>query len=385
MSFPSAPSFRLLRQSGFLIAMAAFSFQLLGCIFGGTGTGTDTENGVVENKGNTTGVMITGVSARVVDGEGKPIEGVTLRLYQPEYRPDQGGPLANLVRDPGNALVSDSEGYVKLKLTSFGKFVVEGVLAGQTLFYDTLAVPDTTSTTLFTFRTRALKTFTGRAKLVSGMRIDSGTVFIRGTGRFAKLDTAGNYDLGLLPSDVARMAVGIRFSSSPVSVKEATLVSRPEPVSRPDTGGAIITDITQDVYTCKDVSKDSAERISAPANISPASDTATAPVKVDTASVNSALKSCDTLQRGGLVNVVGPESKSAGGDSSGSPVIILQNPVQTASIFGENRLSDPYVVSYGACVLSAGQESTSFDLQLQPTSAGSDILIKDVSEKCLAK
>ena len=378
MSFPSAPSFRLQRRSVSLAALAVLSMLVLGCIFGGTGT--DTENGVADKKAENAGVTISGVSARVVDGEGKPIDGVTLRLYQPEYRPVQGSISAILVRDPGKALVSDSGGYVKLQLTSFGKFVVEGVLAGQTLFYDTLAVPDTTST-LFTFRTRDLKSYLGKVKLVSGMRIDSGAVFIRGTGRFAKMDTAGNYDLGLLPSDVVRMAIGIRFSSSPVSVKEATLVTRP------DNGGPIMLgDTIKPTYTCKDASKADADLISAPAQNIPRADTATPePIKVDTASVNPALKSCDTLQRGGVINVVGPESKSAGGDASGTPVIILQNPVQTASMFGDKRLSDPYVVPYEACVLSAGQESTSFDLQFQPTSAGSDILIKDVAEKCLAR
>jgi hypothetical protein len=375
MSFPIAPSFRFPHRSISLAAMAAVSLLVLGCVFGGTGT--DTENGVTENNDKNTGVVITGITARVVDGEGSPIKGVTLHLFHPDYRPDQKDPLASVLRDPAKALVSDSGGYVKLPLTAFGKFVVEGVLAGQTLFYDTLAVPDTASASLFTFRIRALRIFAGKVKLASGMRIDSGAVFIRGTARFVKLDTAGNYDLGILPSDVARMAVGIRFASSPISVKEATIVSKPDSL-----GPA--ADTAKPVYTCKDVPKDSADRIAAPASSLPATDTATAPVKVDTASVNPALKSCDSLQRGQVVNVVSDETKRTG-DSTGTPVIILQNPTQSTSFYGNKELSNPYVVSYDACVLSAGQESTSFDLQLQATAAGSDILIKDIAEKCLVK
>lgn len=383
MSFPSVRNYgslSILRLCFRTTVLAAASMVIFGCVFGGTGT--DTENGAAENK---TRADLTGISASVVDGNGHPIAGVSFKLYHPEFRPDAGVAQATLVADAAKTLVSDKEGFVALPLKASGKLVVEGVsAAGQTLFYDTLAVPDAKANTHFTFRARELKGFKGRVSLLSGMRIDSGSVFIRGTGRFVKVDAAGNYDLGSLPADVVRMAIGMRFSSSPTSVKEVTLVNKP------DTMGPISTDTSKTTYQCKDVPTDSAARITAPAQRDPASVDSGKSVPtsaVDTGKVNTALQSCDTLEQGGVINVVPPDQKAGTsvGDTAGTPVIVLQNARPISMVTGYKGMSDPVVVPYGECIIGAGQESTTFDLQLQPTGANSDILIQDVADKCLIK
>ena len=106
------------------------------CIFGGTGT--DTDNSVADNKKNT--VILTGVSARVTDSNGTPLAGVSLRMFDPSYRPDSALAAMDVVRNTAESLVSDTGGYVRLHLVTAGKFVVEGLDAGKTLFFDTLAV-----------------------------------------------------------------------------------------------------------------------------------------------------------------------------------------------------------------------------------------------------
>ena len=50
-----------------------------------------------------------------------------------------------------------------------------------------------------------------------------------------------------------------------------------------------------------------------------------------------------------------------------------------------SRVSEAVVIPYAECVPLAGQERTTFSLELLSAEAGSDILIGDVAEKCLAK
>jgi hypothetical protein len=351
-----------------LAMWAACPISMSGCVFGGTGT--DTENGVT-GEGN---VKISGVSARVVDGNGFPLKEVSLRLYLPGYRPDSGAAAPSLLASGAKAMTSDDSGYVTVQLAAAGKFVVEGVSAGQTVFFDTLAVPQTTSASLFTFRTRSVRAFKGKVKLASGMRVDSGVVFIRGTGRSAKVDAAGGYDLGVLPEDAGRMAVGLRFASSPIAVLQVTEA----------TGGPVTTDTTKPFYTCKDLPKDSAAKVSSPfaATVSADSLKPSMMSKLDTAKVSSALHSCDTLAKGSVINVVSPSAGTKA--NAGVPLLVVQDAVAVSNITGTYR-SDAVVVPYAECVPTAGHESTSFDLQLQASAAGSDILIKDVAEKCLVK
>ncbi len=362
------------------IAAAVYAALLAaGCILGGTGT--DTENGVLNPQPtdpNRT-VQLTGISARVVDGAGVPLRGVSLKLYLPAFRPDSPGAQPDPLVDSAKALLSDSSGYVAIRLRAAGKFVVEGVSAGQTVFFDTLAVPDLNLSSLFTFRTRAVKAFAGKVKLASGMRVDSGSVFIRGTARSARVDSAGNYDLGSLPEDVGRMALGLRFSSSPTSVRQVTSVAKPPIIGIP------IVDTGEFMYTCQDVPKDSAARIASVPVASAAMDTGTAfKAALDTAKVNSALKSCDTLAKGGLINVVRSTPGAGKQDSVGVPLLVLSDAKPVSSAIG-TYVSVAVVIPYAECIPSAGRERTSFDLQLQPAGGGSDILIRDVAEKCLDK
>jgi hypothetical protein len=311
MRFP-----RLKRLSA-AAALSLASALMWGCL---GGTGTDTENGVI---GNSNKVDITGISARVVDGGGTPLGGISLKLYLPGFRPDSGSAPPSLLIDSAKPMVSDTAGFVTIQLKAAGKFVVEGVSSGQTVFYDTLAVPDVKHSTLFTFRTRAVKGFLGKVKLASGMRIDSGTVFIRGTGRFAKVDPAGNYDLGSLPEDIGRMAVGMRFASSPTSVREVTELRAP----------GLDTVIR---YTCKDVPKDSAARIAAqPQRLQTVDTTGSSQPNLDTAKVSSALKSCDSLSKGSVINVVSPASGSGpvSMTTNATPLLVVKaaTPVTTVN------------------------------------------------------
>jgi hypothetical protein len=305
----------------------------------------------------------------VTDSSGVPLAGVSLRVFDPLYRPDSGtAPLA-IVRNAVDSLVSDTGGYVRLHLNGPGKFVVEGMSAGGTLFFDTLAVADTQSASVYTFRTRTAKACKGKIRLASGMRIDSGRVFIRGTRHTVKLDTAGNYDLGLLPTDVGRMGLGLRFASRPVAVRQAV-----------PSGG----DSSKKAYTCREVPKDSAAKLVAPAFQSKVESADT--VKPDTNTVNPALKSCDSLVKGSVISVVGPAEAvgPARSDSVPDAYLVLSGELKSNTVQG-TRTIEPVVVPLMQCVPNAGTENTTFDLQLQSTSVSSDILVKDVVEKCLVK
>jgi hypothetical protein len=371
------PLFGFARLGGLAVA----SLCLGACIFGGTGS--DHENGIVGVGNPDFTLKISGVTARVVDAEGRPIRNVTLNLFDPAFRPDAGLVRANLFTDTAKPAVTDSLGIARLDLRSAGKFVVEGVAGGQTLFYDTLAAPNIEVATPFTFRARATAAFKGKVKLVSGMRVDSGWVFIRGTSRAARLDAAGNYNLGILPADVARMGLGLRYVSSPTSVQESKEVV-------PDTG-KIGPVTTAPAYDCKDVPMDSAARIvkSQPAQSTQVSADSLPAAKVqpDTAKVKPALKACDSLPLGGVINVVSRDTTGNQGakrDSTAVPVLVLSNE-KTISSFNGTKVVPATVISYADCVLGAGRETTSFALQVQISGANSDLLIGDVAAKCLEK
>jgi hypothetical protein len=53
--------------------------------------------------------------------------------------------------------------------------------------------------------------------LYSGYQIDTGRVFLRGSGVAAQVSPGGDYDLGYLPASAAGMTVGAEYSSRPVS------------------------------------------------------------------------------------------------------------------------------------------------------------------------
>lgn len=379
MRFPPVPP----RARFLRLALAAFCAALLGaCVFGGTGT--DTENGVAENGVSVSidkqSVSIRGISARVIDGEGRPVRDVRLSLYPPGYRPDTGAAPSTV---SGNKTpITDANGYALIDLAAAGKFVVEGVSAGQTLFYDTLAVPDTMSAALFTFFAGTPKAFQGRVNLASGLRLDSGFVFIRGTGRWDKVDAAGNYDLGSLPAEAARMGIGVRYAASPTAVRVVT---------RTDTTAQTVSTLpikySTPVYDCTDLQGEAAKTAlnqtgpppgsSGPDSLGGAADTVSA-------KVNAAVQSCDSLPSGSVVDVKPVERANGtsvpGPDSVRVPVLVVDQQQSSSSFTGNQK---PVVVPLNGCVASLGTEVIDFGVEIRATAAGSDILVGDIADKCL--
>ena len=346
---------------------AAACLCLSACIIGGTGT--DTENGMTVNP-NAGPNALEGIYARVTDSAGRPLAGVSLAFFDPAYRPDLGQSPEAVVANRADSLVSDTGGYVRLTLKAAGKFVVEGVSQGKTLFFDTLAVPDLQHAAIYPFRARASLAFKGKVKLTSGLRIDSGRVFIRGTGRMARVDSAGGYDLGLLPADAERMALGVRFVSSPVSVLRAS----PAPLSVVDTLGG-------SRYACKELTGDSAAKAANPMVLSPQVEPAT---KLDTALVNPALQSCGPLQAGTVINITNVKSPtgSTTPSSQGASLLVLKGPDSTN--YTSPKVLAPVVAPVAQCVPALGTESTSYALDVEAGAASNDIVVEDLAKSCQA-
>ena len=346
---------------------AAACLCLSACIIGGTGT--DTENGMTVNP-NAGPNALEGIYARVTDSAGRPLAGVSLAFFDPAYRPDLGQSPEAVVANRADSLVSDTGGYVRLTLKAAGKFVVEGVSQGKTLFFDTLAVPDLQHAAIYPFRARASLAFKGKVKLTSGLRIDSGRVFIRGTGRMARVDSAGGYDLGLLPADAERMALGVRFVSSPVSVLRAS----PAPLSVVDTLGG-------SRYACKELTGDSAAKAANPMVLSPQVEPAT---KLDTALVNPALQSCGPLQAGTVINITNVKSPtgSTTPSSQGASLLVLKGPDSTN--YTSPKVLAPVVAPVAQCVPALGTETTSYALDVEAGADSNDIVVEDLAKSCQA-
>jgi hypothetical protein len=358
-----SPARASIRNRAGLAGLAAAALCLAACIMGGTGT--DTENGLT-GKDKVNANDLKGISARVTDSLGAPLRGVSLRLFDPAFRPDSGLAPADVVANNPDSLVSDTGGYVRLSLKAAGKFVVEGTEAGKTLFFDTLAVADPKQSAIYTFRARAARAFQGKVMLASGMRVDSGKVFIRGTGRTAKVAADGSYDLGLLPADAIRMALGVRFVSKPVAVRQAVPTPSADTSKRP-------------TYTCKDVPPDSAAKLTSPATaMDPAA------VRLDTGTVSPALKSCDSLIKGSVINVAPPAGSVGPTAAEASNLLVLSGPATTSTVTGMKTV-EPVVVPLAQCVPTAGTENTTYAVQLQSSGAAGNLLVGDVAEKCLAK
>ncbi len=345
-SFPSLlPAVR--KASGILAALA-LAGCLSSCIIGGTGT--DTENGVNENKSNSDPNALTGIAARVTDSLGRPLRGVALRLFDPAYRPDLGAAPGAVSVTPAESLVTDTGGYARIALKAPGKFVVEGIRNDQTLFFDTLAVADLKHSAIFTFRARAPLAFKGKVKLVSGMRVDTGRVFIRGTGRMCQVDSAGGYDLGLLPADAGRMGLGVRLVSAPVAVLNAIPIRSPA------------TDTTlRDGYMCRTLTGDSADKA-----VDQARAVSEAPAaKVDTVAVDSALKACGAVARGSVISVSGSAVSSDAGVKTTQPVSILVLSTTGSSGYNTPKSTEPVLVPLSECAPAAGKETTTYAVDVQ--------------------
>jgi hypothetical protein len=374
--------FGRLRRLGWGAGLSLAALCLGACVFGGTGS--DHENGVgPTGNPNNDEYKVKGVTARVTDEAGSPLAGVTLYLYDPAYRPDLGQARQSQLTDTAPIPVTDSLGYAGLDLSAPGKFVVEGVLAGNTLFFDTLATPILNKATLFTFRIRASALFRGKVSLVSGMRIDSGSVFIRGTSRTAKLDAAGNYDLGSLPWDAGRMGLGVRYVSSPTTVQVSKQVTLIDSLAVPTTG------IPADAYACTEVAaKEASAVILAQPARAPGTDPGIlAKDMADSTKLGRALNACDTLTRGGVVNVVSRDSSIKEWqkrDSTAVAILVLAGETSVIS-FNGTKVMPATVIPYAGCVPAAGREATSYEVTVQATAARSDILIGDVAAACLEK
>jgi hypothetical protein len=297
---------------------------------------------------------------------------VSLAFFDPAYRPDLGMPPAPVVANPPESLISDTGGYVRLRLKAAGKFVVEGFSGGKTLFFDTLAVDDPRRSGIYPFRARPSRAFQGRVKLASGLRIDSGRVFLRGTGRAAKVDAGGAYDLGLLPADADRMALGVRFVSSPTKVLRAV----------PEMPASSVTDsMKPPAYACQVLPTDSAAKPMAPA-------TSGVPVSsstpLDTAALATALKSCGQLEGGSVIEVT--PVRTTGGTvpaAQATPLLVLKG-AESADITGPKILA-PVVVPLGQCLPDLGKESTTYALVVQAGASSGDLVVGDLSQACPAR
>ncbi len=361
-------------QLGFAFILSA-SLALVGCIIGGTGT--DTENGVnTQDKGKAPiDLTKNGVYAHVVDASGAPLSRVLVTLYRPDYRPDTGyGPVNVLI--PGNKSPdTDTLGYARIPLADTGKFVAEGRTATGVLFYDTLKVATLGKPSVFTLQSRPSQAYHGAVALASGLHIDSGAVFIRGTPMWVRVDRDGNYDLGRLPIDVARMGLGIRFHAHPVTVKEVTAPSQNDPV---------ILD-TSHAGACHDLPTDSAARIASPPAGTPGANAAqtTPPTTADSLRVKQALAACDTLASGTVVNIrIVQDSVPT---MQAAPAVKNISVIVTADSGGTSGTGGnaPTYVPYNQCVDTSTGEKLTFTVSVVPASGGSDLVFGDLSAQCL--
>jgi hypothetical protein len=360
--------------------LAVLAVPLASCI---GGTGTDTENGVVRNKGPLAGH--DGTALRVTDGEGRPLAGVSLTLNTPGFRPDSGAP-ENLLLDSAKALVTDSLGYSKFHLAAPGKFVVEGRLGDTTLFFDTVAVSDVKALAAYTFRRHPAAGLKGRIRLASGLKVVAGKVILRGTARQAALAADGTYDLGALPPEVADMAFGLTYKTAVLDARVAE--------QKPDTG-RVPGVMSKPVYTCRTVPVDSAARLSAqpdgvektvpfgPAFV--AKDT----LKLDTAKVAAVDRACDAVPGGTVIAVRSSDASfsSTKRDTTTTNLIAVDQGMQKAALSTEVMAGapDPTLVPLNGCVALPGTTTTTFDLRLNPVGSSTDLLVPDIAGKCLAK
>lgn len=384
----------VLRAAAVLLCMATAPAFFTGCIFGGTGT--DTDNGVVvKDKGPLSGATAT--AARVVDSDGKPMSGVSLSLHTPAFRPDSSAAQI-LIVDSAVAMVSDSLGYVRFELLQPGKYVVEGRLAGATLFFDTLAVSDVKALAAYTFRARTTMAAKGTVWLASGLKVDSGSVFVRGTGRYSRLDSAGGYDLGILPVDAGELAIGLTYKAS---IREARIAEqKPPPGPGMDTLKVMppLRDTVKPVFACREVSTDSAARFSKlqpiasdPAGASPGAFSYLAPDtgKLDTAKVAGVARSCDSLSGGTVIavksapTVTGIEIVKK--DSVTTNLIAVDAVAARSAnpVFQSDQTAIPLLIPLIGCVPAPGAIRTTYDVRLLP--AGSVLFVEDIAGKCLSK
>jgi hypothetical protein len=289
-------------------------------------------------------------------------------------------------------MVSNDSGYVIFHLLAPGEYVVEARRDGASLLFDTLEVSDVHAPAVFTYRARATSPVRGKVRLGSGLKVDSGTVFVRGTSRSASLGADGAYDLGLLPTDVDRMAIGLAYRAS---LREARIAEQRQPERPTDSVfiGPAKPDTANPVFTCREATADSAAKFSEAGM--PPSTSGPVPVsadtlKLDTARLAAVGKSCDSLPGGTLVAIrtVKTGDSMVTGIKAVDSAVVRYIAVEGAPVEGSSDITphgdrSTVLVPLNGCVAAPGTAVTTYSISLQPTPSGSDLRVGDVDAECL--
>lgn len=370
-----------LTASARLVPAGIAGLLLAACI---GGTGTDTDNGVElvdKGRGHLTG---DGTVARVVDAGGNPLAGVALALHRPDFHPDSGV-AADLVLDSVKTPVTDSSGYARFHLIQPGRYVVEGSRGGAVLFFDTLAVGDVKTLAAYTFIARPGGLVQGRVRLASGLKVVSGSIFVRGTSRRSALDSTGGYDLGTLPLNVGLMSIGVTYRAIAVEARVAELKDTAR-------GSQVSPTAAKPAFTCREVAVDSAARLTTSAGPEKSVDTFGNPtfhsadtVKLDTAKVNAVGRSCDSLPGGTViaVRIPAPGSETKVVRDSTTTNLIAVDPANGYALPAAGLLPPAKLVPLNGCVANPGTVTTTYEVRLQPTASGADLHVGDIADRCL--
>ena len=368
-----------------LIGLIAFN----ACVIGGTGT--DTPNGITDSK-NESPTAMRALSIQLVDSVGHGVQGITVQLIDTSYRPELKKKPISLVVDSAQVLVSDSTGTVSCDLVKGGVFVLTGSIQNSVVIFDTLKIANPNGAALVRFAIRKTRLFKGRVKLTSGLKVDSGMVFIQGTERFAKVDTLGNYNLGTLPIDAGKMAVGLNYTASPTSEKIIApvpmVVTAPVDTTRKlatvtdtsktgtalDTAKSVTASPASPTYTCKDTPTNSI-----PSNVTPLSPSIVN-TPADTGKVNTALKACDSLPTGSVITVTFADTSKAKTPQANAPT--QQYLVTTPANNPTGLTSANKLVPYSNCIQNPGTDKTTFQLQFLLLDSSSDLVVADLPSQC---
>lgn len=363
--------------------LSACAGLLAACLLGACigGTGTDTDNGFdPDDKGPLTG---TGTAARVVDADGNPLAGVTLALHRPDFHPDSSVAM-DLVLDSVKHPVTDASGYVRFNLIHPGRYVVEGLRGGDVILFDTLSVADVKALTAYTFIARPGGDVAGRVRLASGLKVVSGSIFIRGTSRRSDIDSAGGYDLGSLPMNAGLMSIGLTYRAIAVEARVA---------EQKDTAKVVSVAGAKPDFTCREVAVDSA------ASLTPLSSSmersrdslgnptfiASDTVKLDTGRVNAVSRSCVSLEGGTVIAVRTPAPGNDVTQSKDSTTtnLIAVDPANGYALPTAGLLPTAKLVPLNGCVANPGTVATTYEVRLQPTASGTDVHVGDIADQCL--
>lgn len=218
------------------LGVAAF---LSGCLLGGTGTGTG--NGVDEEKPNIKYPTTEngGVSLRYRDAAGQPMAGLHVVILPTDFSPLRSA-SAQSVNVPAESLITDTAGRLPaFRFLNPGTYVATALANGQAIALDTLAVSDARHAAKGELTTQTPMLWRGKVTLESRLLIDSGWIVVRGTPFKAKVDSAGQYELGHLPSDLRRRAAVVfeKYAARPFAVSEAVLQTKTSDIVTSDTTG----------------------------------------------------------------------------------------------------------------------------------------------------